>query len=130
MSRDWEQLVARLRAGAAGDVRASAAVELLVAHRHLLERPGFRAACIDGSSGKIACIDWEKTTTAPSNLMSISERALLAVAASLAGPRMVIWLGEVLPALDPHDLGLVLHAQAAAAGKPEIAGALGSWGRG
>lgn len=112
-----------LRAHAAGLLADTAAVDLLIAHRHWLTNPAFTTRFVhpittgDGHHTG-AWIDWPATTTAlqrgelPS---SSSEADMLRIAASLAADLPII-LRDVLGSLDRTNIAAVTTAITAANG--------------
>jgi hypothetical protein len=116
-----------LRAHAAGLLADLAAVDLLIAHRYWLTRPGFTARFVhpvtapDGHADghRIgAWIDWQAAITALQHRQlpcSGSEADMLRIAASLATGTPVI-LREVLGGLDHANIAAVTSAITAANG--------------
>lgn len=121
-----DQLVAGLRAHAAGDLTAVAAVELLIAHAHWLDRAPFRELTEwwPGDDGPAyAAPDWEALTALaeepyrqPARLGPIfdtrSELGVLRVACALAAG----WLGETVTSCDRTNVRLLAAAVLAAGG--------------
>ena len=116
-----------LRAHAAGLLADVAAVDLLIAHRYWLARPGFTARFVhpvtapDGHADghRIgAWIDWPAAITALERGQlpcSGSEADMLRIAASLASGTPVV-LREVLGGLDRANIAAVTSAITAANG--------------
>src|SRR5207245_10635913 len=105
------RLACLLRDAAAGMLPDMAAADRLIPHGHCLHEPGFRriiaagAAVTDGQP--FAVIRWNAALFALENghlPCSGSERAVLLIAASLAGPGIAISLRENLGSLDRRNI--------------------------
>jgi hypothetical protein len=117
------ELVAALRAGAAGSWPEEAAVELLtIAAPAVWQHPDWQTACVqldqvevDGAGLVVAEIDWSTAVTAAHQLdVPAAQVAVVQVAAAIAaGP-----LGAALGALGAEDLGPVQEAVAHAVQGP------------
>ncbi|MQA06843.1 MAG: hypothetical protein GEV07_30510 [Streptosporangiales bacterium] len=125
---DYDELVAELRAWAAGDYGIEAAVDLLAAHGHWLARRDFRDACLHATAEHLVTdFDlpqvWLGFDTAAAIAdhgrvpASGSELQMLAVAVELAGYSTSRPLGDLLRGLDDANTGHVLDAIAHAAGR-------------
>jgi hypothetical protein len=118
--------LAVLLARAAGPVCAeSAAVALIAAHGHFLHDPDFRriiaagSAASAGSGDPVAVIRWNAAIWAMDHgklTGSPSQKAVLAIAASIAEPGIPVWLGASLGSLDRRNISLVTSAITAASG--------------
>jgi hypothetical protein len=116
MSRHHD-LAEHLICHAQGITTASAAVELLCAHRAWLGKPAFTGRCVitgaRASGEPYACIDWSDAITAL-NAGHIhgsgSESNILRIAASLGDPRISVQLAATLTNLDHANIGLVTAA--------------------
>ncbi|MFC5996902.1 hypothetical protein ACFQE5_22080 [Pseudonocardia hispaniensis] len=120
------QLVAGLRAHAAGDLTAVAAVELLIAHGHWLDRAPFRELTEwwpGDEHPAFAAPDWGRLDNLahhphgqPARLGPVfdtgSELGVLKVACSLAAG----WLGETVTSCDRTNVRLLAAAVLAAGG--------------
>ena len=111
-----------LRAHAAGRLADTAAVDLLITHRHWLTRPAFTGRFVHpvttGGRRVRAFIDWPAAVTAVDRGQlpcSGSEAHLLRIAASL-GAGTPISLREVLGGLDRTNITAVTAALTAANG--------------
>lgn len=120
-----EQLAEMLRAYAHGLYAEEAAVELVIAHRHWLCSPTFRAHVTaflgDAVDGRVpmASIGWHAVLRVLGEgglYASDSEAAILQVAASLACRGITVGLREAVVGLDERNAGLVALAIAHAAG--------------
>ncbi|GEL19317.1 hypothetical protein [Pseudonocardia asaccharolytica] len=122
-----DDLMAGLRRYAEGELTVTAAVELLIAHAHWLDRVPFRRlvdwAPASDEGPAYAYPDWEALEllahnphTQPASLGPIfdtpSELGVLQVACSLAHD----WLGEAITACDPVNVRLIAAAVLAAGG--------------
>lgn len=129
--QDWEydELVAELRAWAAGDYGIEAAVDLLAAHGAWLDRRDFRDRCVFATDdhlvdefGLARC--WLDLAAAARVAnrgelpASGSEIQVLALAAGLAGYPSSRPLGDLIRGLDTGNTRLVLHSVAQTAGHP------------
>jgi hypothetical protein len=108
-----EQLINHAR----GLHAASAAAELLCAHRAWLDKPAFVTRCaitgIHASGEPYAYIDWSDAITALDTggiYGSGSENNILRIAASLGDPGIPVQLACVLGNLDLTNIGLVTAA--------------------
>jgi hypothetical protein len=116
------QLAMLLAETAAGICAESAAVELISAHRHFLHDPAFRRIIAAGPAiggQPAAVIRWNAAIWALEHgrlACSPSERAVLQIAASIAGPDITVRLGASLGSLDRRNITLVTHAITAANG--------------
>jgi len=117
------QLACLLYDAADGMCADVAAVMLIDRHGHFLHQPAFRRLIAAGScltTGQpLAVIRWNAAIHALESGQlpcSGSERAVLRIAASLAGPGIAVRLRENLGNLDPHDITLVTGAITAASG--------------
>ena len=117
------QLAALLRGAAAGMLADAAAADLLIAHGRRLHDPAFRKIIAAGSSvadgQPFAVIRWNAALTAPERgcmPCSASERAVLLIAAGLAGPGITASLRECPGGLDRRNIALVTAAITAANG--------------
>jgi hypothetical protein len=115
------QVIAALRAHAAGLNPDRAGTELLISHGSILHRPDF-TPFVHTSTGTgttlIAWIDWTAALTALDNGQlpaSGGERRILQLTASIAGGTPVR-LRDVLPGLDDRNLDLLTAAIRHAAG--------------
>ncbi|MBY5163281.1 hypothetical protein [Salsipaludibacter albus] len=114
-----DELAAMLRAGATGHVPTEAAVELIIRHGgwppRLLANGHVDTWPATHDQPAMASVDWDAVADrladhgAQGPAASSSERAILAVATSLAG-RHDINLGDLLPRLDATNAGLVAGA--------------------
>jgi hypothetical protein len=117
------EVIAGLRQDAAGYLRRSAAVELLVAHGHWLGQAPF-LACVawfpaDVAGPAVAVPDWSAVGVlldygGPGFYASDSQRCVLGVAASLAGGYRVDLRDVVF--CDPANVRLIVGAIRAAGG--------------
>ena len=117
------RLAGMLRDTAAGMLADTAAAGLIIAHGHFLHDPAFRRIIAAGASvtdgQPFAVIRWNAALWALENgrlPCSGSERAVLLIAASLAGPGIAISLRENLGSLDRRNITLVTDAITAANG--------------
>ncbi len=117
------QLACLLRDAAAGMLADTAAVDLICRHGHFLHDPGFRRIIAAGSSittgQPLAVIRWNAAVHALQTgrlPCSGSEKAILLIAASIAGPGIAISLRENLGNLDHRNIALVTSAITAANG--------------
>jgi len=101
----------------------TAAVDLICRHGHFLHDPGFRRIIAAGSSittgQPLAVIRWNAAVHALQTgrlPCSGSEKAILLIAASIAGPGIAISLRENLGNLDHRNIALVTSAITAANG--------------
>jgi hypothetical protein len=116
MSRHYD-LAEHLICHAQGITTASAAVELLCAHRAWLDTPAFTSRCVitgtRASGEPYAYIDWSDAIIAL-NAGHIhgsgSESNILRIAASLGDPRISIQLACALTNLDLASIGLITAA--------------------
>ncbi len=116
MSRYYD-LAEHLICHAQGITAASAAVELLCAHRAWLDKPAFAGRCVitgtHASGEPYAYIDWSDAVIAL-NAGHIhgsgSESNILRIAASLGDPCISIQLACALTNLDHANIGLVAAA--------------------
>jgi hypothetical protein len=133
MSRSWPAaipdaaadiaaLAHRLRAHAAGLPAETAAVDLLIGHRHRLTRPGFAARFVhpvtSGGRHMGAWIDWAAAVAALDRgdlPCSASEATMLRIAASLAAD-LPVALRDALGGLDTTNIAAVTAAITAANG--------------
>lgn len=128
---ELEELHARLRAWAAGIYAGEAAVELLITHDVWLRRRDFRDRCVIAcepwdDEPAMAALDWSAVAGVVDPAGSIqpgehlpassSEKAVLALVASLAGAPLRQSLRDLITGLDETNTRLVLHAIARAAG--------------
>lgn len=106
-----------LRAGAAGLPTEQAAIGLLAAHAHWLDRPDFTAYITHGRSmldpeREIAVLDWPAAMAAldsGSLPCSAGERRMLRLAASLAD-ETAISLGDTVTSLDYTNSRILIDA--------------------
>ena len=117
------RLACLLRDAAAGMLPDMAAADLIIRHVHFLHEPAFRRIIAAGASvtdgQPFAVIRWNAALFALENghlPCSGSERAVLLIAASLAGPGIAISLRENLGSLDRRNIILVTDAITAANG--------------
>lgn len=117
------RLACLLAGTAAGMLPDTAAAGLIIRHGHFLDDPGFRRIIAAGASvtdgQPFAVIRWNAALFALENghlPCSGSERAVLLIAASLAGPGIAISLRENLGSLDRRNIILVTDAITAANG--------------
>lgn len=123
----FDEFAEALRRGAAGWLPQMAAVDLLIAHRHWLSRGPFLAA-VDtwrptGTLGAVgpahACVDFDQLTDRIDTGHGLhdtgSERAVLALACSLAGATSVC-LSDALLSLDQTNVRLIADAVLTAGG--------------
>jgi len=117
------RLACLLAGTAAGMLPDTAAAGLIIRHGHFLDDPGFRRIIAAGASvtdgQPFAVIRWNAALFALENghlPCSGSERAVLLIAASLAGPGIAISLRETLGSLDRRNIILVTDAITAANG--------------
>jgi hypothetical protein len=114
-------LAALLADGAGGICAESAAVALIARHGHFLHEPAFRRLIVASAGGgePVAVIRWNAVAWALQHgrlPCSPSERAVLAIAASIAGDQIPVWLGASLGSLDRRNIALVTDAITAANG--------------
>jgi hypothetical protein len=122
-----DQLAAALRTHADGDTTRSAAVNLLIGHRHwlrrdvLLRRTLWWPADVDGPA--MAAVEWsrmqrlldsdpDEVTEQDRLFDSGSERGVLQVAVSIASG----WLGDALTSCDQTNVALIVEAVRSAGG--------------
>jgi len=117
------QLACLLYDAADGLCADVAAVMLIDRHGHFLHQPAFRRLIAAGSSittgQPLAVIRWNAAIHALESGQlpcSGSERAVLRIAASLAGPGIAVRLRENPGNLDPRNIALVTDAITAANG--------------
>ena len=114
--------LAALLAGSADGICAeSAAVGLIARHGHFLHEPAFRALIVTSADGgkPVAVIRWNAVARALQHGQlpaTPSERAVLAIAASIADDKIPVWLGASLGSLDRRNIALVTDAITAANG--------------
>lgn len=115
--------LAALLADSADGLRAeSAAVRLIAAHGHFLHEPAFRRLVVTSTgsgSEPVAMIRWNAVTWALQHgrlTGSPSEKAVLAIAASIADDNIPVCLGAHLGSLDSRNIALVTGAITAANG--------------
>jgi len=98
-------------------------VALIAAHGHFLHDPDFRriiaagSAASAGSGDPVAVIRWNAAIWAMDHgklTGSPSQKAVLAIAASIAEPGIPVWLGASLGSLDRPNISLVTSAITAA----------------
>ncbi|MGP3924757.1 hypothetical protein [Streptomyces sp. 8N616] len=125
---DAAELAATLQATADGSPAYSAAIGLLISHglwiKRLAERPSLLLIDYSGPSPEPYGVDWLKVVealAAKELAASSGELRILAIAASLADTAARIPLGDAVSGLDTANLDRVLHAIAAANGRPEAA---------
>ncbi len=118
-----DRLACLLRDAADGMCAGAAAVELIIRHGHFLHDPAFRRIIAAGSSittgQPLAVIRWNAAIHALDTGQlpcSGSERAILRIAASLAGSSIAVSLGDCLGNLDRRNIALVTDAITAANG--------------
>jgi hypothetical protein len=97
----------------------SAAVALIARHGHFLHEPAFRRLIVTSAdSGEpVTVIRWNAVAWALQHdrlPCSPSERAVLAIAASIADDKIPVWLGASLGSLDRRNIALVTDAITAA----------------
>ena len=114
-------LAALLADGAGGFCAESAAVALIARHGHFLHEPAFRRLIVTsaGDGEPAAVIRWNAVAWALQHgrlPCSPSERAVLAIAASIADDQIPVWLGASLGSLDHRNIALVTDAITAANG--------------
>ncbi len=111
-----------LLAGCAGGICAEpAAVALIARHGHFLHEPAFRRLIVISAAGgePAAVIRWNAVAWALQHgrlPCSPSERAVLAIAASIPSDKIPVWLGASLGSPDRRNLALVTGAITAANG--------------
>jgi len=117
------QLAMLLARTADGICAESAAVALIAAHGHFLHQPAFRRIIAAGSAAgtgePVALIRWNAVIWALDHgrlPCSPSEKAVLAIAASIAEPGIAVRLGAHLGSLDRRNIALVTSAITAANG--------------
>ena len=117
------QLAMLLTHTADGICAESAAVALIAAHGHFLHEPAFRriiaAGSAPGSGEPAAMIRWNAAVWALEHgrlACSPSQKAVLAIAASIAEPAIAVPLGAHLGSLDRRNIALVTDAITAANG--------------
>ena len=113
-------LAALLADGADGICAESAAVALITRHGHFLHEPAFRRLIVISADGPAAVIRWNAVAWALQHgrlPCSPSERAVLAIAASIAGDQIPVCLGAGLGSLDHRNIALVTDAITAANGR-------------
>ena len=118
-----DQLACLLYDAAEGICADVAAVMLIDRHGHFLHDPAFRRIIAAGSSittgQPLAVIRWHAAIHAldcGQLPCSGSERAILKIAASLAGPGITVGLRDNLGNLDARNIALVTDAISAATG--------------
>jgi hypothetical protein len=101
----------------------AAAVALIAAHGHFLHEPAFRRIITAGSSfysgQPVTVIRWNAAIWALEHgrlPCSPSQKAVLAIAASIADPGIAVRLGAHLGTLDRRSIALVTTAITAASG--------------
>jgi hypothetical protein len=111
-------LAALLAESADGICAESAAVELITRHGHFLHEPAFRRLIVTSAGGgPVAVIRWNAVAWALQHgrlPASPSERAVLAIAASIADDTIPVRLGAHLGSLDRRNIALVTDAITAA----------------
>lgn len=114
-----DELAAALRRQAVGSYTHTAAVELLIAHRHWLLREAFRGLTewwpADDSGPAAAAPDWQSLDGMGLRLTlpdTDSEIGVLSIACSIANG----WLGDALSSCDPTNIDLIVDAIYSAAG--------------
>lgn len=119
------QLAMLLARSADGFRAESAAVALITADGHFLHDPAFRRIVAAGSSAvagggePVAVIRWNAAMHALDHGRlpgSPAQKAVLAIAASIAEPAIAVRLGASLPALDRRAVALITAAITAASG--------------
>ena len=102
---------------AAGLTSASAAAELICAHRTWLTRTDFTTTCVHAGTRHdqhpYACIDWELAIAALDSHhlpCTPSEAGILRIAASLGDHHIPVHLARVLGSLDHTNIALVTTA--------------------
>jgi hypothetical protein len=117
------QLAMLLARAADGACAQSAAVELITAHGHFLHEPAFRRIIAAGSAASagepVTVIRWNAAIWALDHgrlPCSPSEKAVLAIAASIAEPGIAVRLGAHLGSLDRRNIALITAAITAANG--------------
>jgi hypothetical protein len=117
------QLAMLLAQAADGICAESAAVTLIAAHGHFLHEPAFRRIIAAGSAARcgqpVAVIRWNAAIWALEHgrlVCSPSQKAVLAIAASIAEPGIAVRLGAHLGSLDRRNIALVTDAITAANG--------------
>jgi hypothetical protein len=114
--------LAELLADSADGICAeSAAVKLIARHGHFLHEPAFRRLFVTsaGSGEPAAVIRWNAAARALQHALlpaTPSERAVLAIAASLADGKIPVWPGASLGSLDRRNIALITDAITAANG--------------
>jgi len=114
-----DELIACLRAYAAGDLAATAAVELLIQHDSWIYVPAFLRHAVQLSGDK-AWIEWANAISALDSgalPCSAGEEAMLRIAASIAAD-IPVPLGRHLASLDERNREIVAAAIRYAAGAP------------
>jgi len=115
-------LAALLASSAGGLCAESAAVELVTRHGHFLHEPAFRRLVVTSAGAgrePAAMIRWNAVSWALRHGRlpgSPSEKAVLAIAASIAGDTIPVCLGAHLGSLDRRNIALVTDAITAANG--------------
>ena len=115
-------LAVLLADSAAGICAESAAVELIARHGHFLHEPAFRRLIVtsaDDGREPVAVIRWNAVAWALQHgrlAGSPSEKAVLAIAASIADDTIPVCLGAHLGSLDSRNITLVTAAITAANG--------------
>jgi hypothetical protein len=114
-------LAALLADCADGICAESAAVALIARHGHFLHEPAFRRLIVTSAGGgePVAVIRWNAVAWALQHgrlPATPSERAVLAIAASIADDKIPVWLGASLGSLDRRNIALVTDAITAANG--------------
>lgn len=119
------QLAMLLAQSADGFCAESAAVALITAHDHFLREPAFRhiiaagSAAVPGGGEPVAVIRWNAAMWALDHGRlpgSPAQKAVLAIAASIAEPGIAVRLGASLPRLDRRAIALITDAITAASG--------------
>ena len=118
------QLAMLLARTAGGICAESAAVALIAAHGHFLHDPDFRriiaaGPASAGSGDPVEVIRWNAAIRALDHgrlTGSPSEKAVLRIAASIAGPTIPVRLGASLGSLDRRNIAFVTDAITAANG--------------
>jgi len=114
--------LAALLAGSADGICAeSAAVALIARHDHFLHEPAFRRLITTSTDGgePAAVIRWNAVARALQHgrlPATPSQRAVLAIAASIADDKIPVWLGASPGSLDRRNIALVTDAITAANG--------------
>ena len=100
----------------------SAAVDLITRHGHFLHEPAFRRLIVTSAGGDrepVAVIRWNAVAWALQHGRlpgTPSQKAVLAIAASIAGDTIPVCLGAHLGSLDSRNIALVTDAITAANG--------------